>query len=133
MPMTDVNLFAVLGATLACQIIGALWYSRFLFGRSGPGAGPTGADQARQLIRYVGSFLGALAMAFVLAHFVAANLADTAAQGAETGFWIWFGFVLTTRSIHDFLAGRPKELFLIDSGLYLVVLVVMGAILAVWV
>jgi hypothetical protein len=133
MPMTDVNLFAVLGATVAGQIIGALWYSRFLFGRGWPGAPGTGDEQARQVIPHVGSFVSALIMAFVLAHFVAANLADTAAQGAETGFWIWFGFVLTTRAVHDFLSGRPKELFLIDSGLYLVVLVVMGAILAVWV
>jgi hypothetical protein len=132
MPMTDVNLFAVLGATVASQIIGAVWYSRFLFGRSSTGPAGTG-EQARQIIPHFGSFVGALIMAFVLAHFVTANLADTAAQGAETGFWIWFGFVLTTRAVHDFLSGRPKELFLIDSGLYLVVLVVMGAILAVWV
>ena len=82
---------------------------------------------------YALSFLGAVVMSYVLAHIADYTQVTTVAAGAQAGFWLWLGFVVTTNLASVVFEGRPTGLYLINAGYYLVTLVVMGAILAVWV
>lgn len=49
-----------------------------------------------------------------------------------TGFWIWLGFVVPVMAGDTLFAKKPMGLLWIGAGYYLVQLLVMGAILAVW-
>lgn len=131
MPHVDVNLTAVLVAALINMVVGAVWYSPALFakewsklvGRKEMGNGAQG---------YVVTFIGALVQAWILAHFVSWAVAITAAQGAMVGFMLWLGFTAITQGVNTVFAGTRKKLLAINTGYFLVVLVINGALLAVW-
>lgn len=71
-------------------------------------------------------------MAYVLAHIVDYANATTIMAGMQTGFWIWFGFVATTSAGTNLWEGKGWDLWLINNGNYLLTLMAMGAILAVY-
>jgi len=67
-----------------------------------------------------------------LAHFVDYVGATTIAEGLVTGVWIWLGFIATATIINLWFERRPFRYWLISAGYFLVVLMVSGAVLAVW-
>lgn len=82
---------------------------------------------------YVISFLTALVMAYVLAHFIwyAAPGSATLTIGLKTGIWAWLGFVATS-GMSSYLFNsdkKPWELYLLETGYYLVLLLGMSVIL----
>jgi hypothetical protein len=137
MPQVEVNYFAVMACGFVFMIIGALWYSPLLFGKQWMKAMGKSQEEIQEMQKdvwksYLFSFLGALVMAFVLAHIIGYAKADTALKGAQTGLWMWIGFVITSSLGGILFEGRPKGLYFIYNGYQLVSLVVMGMILAVW-
>ena len=76
--------------------------------------------------------LGSVVMTFVLAHAVYYASATTVGQGMAVGFWNWVGFIFVVQMDQWAAAKRPFQLVLLNSGSYLVALVIMGAILAAW-
>ena len=135
MPNVDVNFWAVLLAAVANMLIGSVWYSKALFanrwmaliGKSEEDIRASGSNTS-----YIWMMVGALVMAYVMAHFVSYAEADTVTQGAVIGLWTWLGFVVTTKLSDVLFEGRPAGLFVINVGYFLVALPVMGAILAAW-
>ncbi len=135
MTTVDVNLTAVVVAGVVNMIIGSVWYSKLLFAKQWmKGIGKTEAQikQGSNPSMYAYMFVGALVMAYVLAHFVGYAHATTTMDGAITGFWAWLGFVATTFLGLKVFEGRSWNLYWINVGYYLVALMSMGAILAVW-
>ena len=130
-----INFFALLSATGAKVLIGALWYSPVLFLRkwlklSGVAEEELKANFARAVTVDV---IGSLIMAFVLAHAVRYAGVTTAALGGAVGFLNWLGFVAVVTIGTVTYERKPFELFLLNNGYLLLSLVVMGAMLAVWV
>jgi hypothetical protein len=133
MPTADINYVAVLVAGLLSMVIGFIWYGP-LFSKpwmkengfkmedlkQGPGAG------------YAIAVFGSLLQAYVLAHFIDYVGADTIVRGLQTGLWIWLGFLATAFAVNYLFAQRTPRLWAIDSGYFLVLLLVQGALLAVW-
>lgn len=134
MPQVELNYLAILVAAIASMVIGAAWYSMALFGKPWMAAVGKKEEDLKQGEKtgYVMAAVGALVMAYILAHFVDYTGSATLFDGAKTGFWIWLGFVATTKMVNDKFSGRPPTLTLIDGGYNLVSLLVMGAILATW-
>lgn len=137
MPQVDINILAILACGILFMIVGALWYSSLLFGKPWMKAMGKSQEEIRDMQRgvwksYIVSLLGALVMAFVLAHVIGYVEADTALEGARTGLWMWVGFVITTSLGGILFEGRPKPLYYIYNGYQLVSLVLMGIILALW-
>ncbi len=132
----SMNYLAVLVAAIANFLLGGLWYSPLLFAKKWMALVGITEEQIKQSgsagKAYMGTFVSALVMAYVLAHFVSYAEATTLVQGAQTGFWAWLGFVATTSIANHLFEHRPFGLFFINSGFYLVSLLLMGAILAVW-
>lgn len=141
MPVVEasVNNVAVVAAAVVSMVIGAAWYSPLLFGRlwmklSGITEKSIAEAKKKGMAKsYAIGFLAVLVMSYVLAHFVDYLGATTIAAGMQAGFWLWLGFVATVM-VNSFLwEGKPVKLYLLNIAHYLVVLLVMGAILAVWV
>ena len=138
MPTFEINYLAVLVSAVAGFVIGALWYS-VLFGKawmklSKMGKKDIEKEKKKGMAKsYAAGFIALLVMAFVLAHFVDMAGAATVLEGAQAGFWAWLGFVATTMLNKVLWEGKPVKLYVLDAAHYFVVLIAMGAILAVWV
>lgn len=134
MPEVNINLAATLVAALLSMVVGFMWYSTAVFGsqwmketglkmkdvQEGPGVG------------YALTMAGALVEAFVLAHFIDFTAATTWVDGVMTALWVWVGFVAYALGVNYIFAKRSFNLWLIDSGYFLVLFVLQGALLAVW-
>jgi hypothetical protein len=133
-----INYPAVVVSAIAYWVLGALWYSPLLFARpfialKGWTPAEVAALQAAGAGKEIAAaFVGALVLAYVLAHFVKFTGAETVRDGLQTGFWLWLGFVVTTNLETVLFEARPLGLYLINNGYHLVGLLGMGALLAVW-
>lgn len=134
MPTVIINWVAVVVAAVANIVIGMIWYSPVLFGPTWQKkVGLKDVDmRKRRGPAMVGMILLALLMSYILAHVVSYAQSNTVWQGAETGLWIWLGFVLPVMLMSVIFTGRGKKLFAINAGNMLLTLIVMGAILAAW-
>jgi hypothetical protein len=139
MPEISINYLAVLVGGIINMALGMLWYSPVLFGKQWmalSGRTPADMEAAKQkgmTGSYIVAFIGALVMAYVLSYIVDYAHAETIVEGAQAGFWSWLGFIATTQLGIVLWEGKPKSLYMINAGYYLVSLLIMGAILAIWV
>ena len=136
--MISINYWAVLVAAIAQMVLGALWYGP-LFGkpwmRMTAAKAEGGAGKSYGLM-----FVGALLMAWVLAHAIAYAgsyiFAATgwygACAGIMVGFMNWLGFIAPVTLGPVLWEGKPWKLWALNAGYYLVGLCIMGAILAAW-
>lgn len=126
----EVNYLAVIVAAIAGFGVGAIWYG-LLFSKQWIAATGMTMEQmqrsgGRSMIPFVLSIIACLIMAIILSAFAAPA---TIARGAAAGFLAWLGFVVTTITVNYAYPGRKIELTVLDSGHWLAVMVVMGAIL----
>ncbi len=131
----QVNLWAVLAATVSSMVVGSIWYMPNVFGSSWEKLSKIklkdmAANPAKAYsLTLVASFL----TAFVLAHM--AYLSDMFYDGTffknavTTAFWVWLGFTGTRMLVHDLFENRPTKLTVINAAHELVTLLVMGAII----
>jgi len=128
------NHWAVLVSGLVLWFLGAAWYSPALFAK--PWMAALGIvpdhDKSGLAAGMAASFAGDLLMAFILLHFVLWSGASSFGEGAFVGFISWLGFFAATQLPQGIYERRPVKLFLINGGYYLVGLVAVGGLLAVW-
>lgn len=134
--IVNINYLAVLSAAISNMIIGFLWYGP-LFGKQlmdlmgfTPKSMKSMKVTPKQAI--AGGFVSAVIMSYVMAHFVGYVQASSIMDGLQVGFWLWLGFVATVMIGKVLWEGKPFKLFAINSGYWLVAMIVMGGILAVW-
>ena len=133
MPEVDINLWAVLIAALFSIVLGSLWYSKRFFGKEWAKiVGRKIEDMSGGGKGYAVAIVGALLQAYILAHFVQYTGATSIWEGLVTGFWLWLGFVAVVAAVHLVFEGRSWALWRINTGYFLVVLLVNGALLASW-
>ena len=144
MPVVPINYLAVLACGISNMVLGFLWYGP-LFGKQWMalmGFSPEKIAEAKagggkgMGKSYAIAFIGALLMAYVLAHslvFASSYLhIQGISAGLQGGFWTWLGFIapITTGSV--LWDGKPWKLWILTNSYYLLTLLVMGTILAVW-
>ena len=134
MPFAGVNHLAILIAAVAGWLAGAAWYMSL--GKLWAAAldmTPAQMEECRKRpyawVPFVLVFVTNLVMAWTLAGILGHFGAFTVKDGAITGALCWFGFVLTAMLANNAFAMRSHRLTAIDTGHYLVVLVLMGAII----
>ena len=131
-----INYAAVAVSALLYWMLGAVWY--FVFSKPFVALMRWTPEQVARIesegaAREIGvALLVSLLTSYVLAHFIKFTGAEDARRGAETAFWLWLGFVLTTNLNTVLFELRPLGLYLINSGYHLVGFLLMGAVLAVW-
>ena len=136
-----INYLAVGGAAIASMVIGFLWYGP-LFGKmwmalSGITQEQIAASKKKGMTKqYALMFVGSLVMAYVLAHalvFASAYLKTSGVSaGLMAGFWNWLGFVAPVTLGSVLWEGKSPKLWILNNGYYLVSLLLMGVILALW-
>lgn len=128
------NFWAVLVSAVLVWLLGALWYSPLLFAK--PWVEIVGRKMGKVpkgvVHGMVASFIGDLLLALVFGHIVAWSGAAGAGWGAFLGFLLWVGFVVGPLYPQRIYEGRPFKYFAINGGYWLVALVLVGVILAVW-
>lgn len=127
----ELNFLAILVAGILNMVIGALWYSRPLFGNQWmahlglkedePGASPW---------TYIVVFILGLIIAVLMAMFLQGT--SGALQGLMYGAVIGLGFVIPTILTHYLMEQRKFGFMLIIAGHELLLFLVYGALLAGW-
>ena len=133
---------AVLVAAIASMVVGFVWYG-VLFKKSWMSLMGITTDSMSGMKMsakkaYIIQFVASLIMACVLAQFIGLGLLDDTATSALTvgmsvGFKAWLGFIVPTSLGIVLWENKPWKLWFINASHYLVTLVAMGIILALWV
>lgn len=141
MPEITINYWAVLVAGIANMVVGALWYGP-LFGKKWMhlmGFTKESMSNMKMSARaaYIGGFVTALIMAFVLAHdaYVWGEFFGTGGTfwfALQLAFWIWLGYVATTQAGSFLWEGKSWKLFCLNAAESLVAMIVMASILTFW-
>ena len=139
-----INYLAVLLAAVSNMVLGFLWYGP-IFGKQWTALmGWSEAEMAigREKMKKEGwktysiQALGALVMAYILAHYFvfASTYTNTPGLtgGLMVGFWSWLGFIAPVTLGVVLWDGKPWKLWFLQSGYYLVALLVMGVIIALF-
>ena len=133
----SVNYLAVVLAAVANMALGFLWYGP-LFGKSWQRMMGFTAESMKTMAMtpfaaMVGGFVGALVMAFVLAHVIVLGNAFYGTGGVSSalmgGFWSWFGFLVPVTAGSFLWEGKSAKLWVLNAGYWLVAILLMSAIL----
>jgi len=129
-----VNYLAVLVAAIANYVIAFIWYAG-LFGNVWKKL--TGIQDMKPApLNIVLVLVGSLLMSYVLYHSITFGNyyvnTSGAAGGLMGGFFSWIGFIAPVTLCTKLYERKPWGLWLLDNGFWLISLLVMGTILAVW-
>jgi len=133
----EINIWAVLLATLSSMIVGAIWYARPVFGNWWIKAAKVDMDRNASavipiVVTLVVSFISALVLAgsaAIAQEFYGGNfLLNT----IVTAIILWAGFTAARFITHDAFEGRPAQLTLLNISHELVTLVIMGLIIGLF-
>lgn len=137
MTFAGINYVAVVAAAVASFMLGWVWYS-MLFQQQWMAALGKTPEECKDQSMPVGlmalTFVSLAVMALILAG-VMGHLGPTGftlKNGVITGALVWLGFVITTMAVNHGYQGVKRALTVIDSGHWLAVLVLQGAILGLW-
>lgn len=123
------NWWAILIAAVINMVLGMIWYSPALFGKSWMKL--MGIKELKPNPKnLLGMFIIALGIGMVLTHFVVYAGANTFGLGAEVGILSALGFVVLTGASGTFASGTSWKLWAINTGYWVVALALMGGVLA---
>ena len=133
--MEDVNLLAVLVATIAAFVLSGAWYA--VLGNSvvrlqGKEPDPNDPSQQMPPWKIVVELLRSLVVAFVLANIIVRLGVGSWTEALTYGLWLWLAFpliLLVGSVIHENVSWR---LAAIHGGDWLVKILLMAVILGVW-
>jgi len=129
------NYWAILVSALIQWFIGALWYSPVLFAKPWMAMIFIRKDSVKKnsmIFGMIASFIGSLVTSLMIAHVAIWSGASTYPEGMLIGFILWLGFIAAPLWASYIYEGRPFKLYAINTGYWLVCLLVSGGLLAVW-
>jgi hypothetical protein len=131
----ELNYLAIIVCGVILWLLGAVWYSPALFAKPWMaiiGINKDATKGSSMIAGMIASFICDLILAFILAHFIIWTQAATFGWGAVVGFIVWTGFIAAPNLPQGIYEGRPFKLFAINSGYWLVGLLIVGGVLAIW-
>ncbi len=129
----QINWWSVLVATLAAFLIGSLWYSPVLFGKTWQKELKLSDEEIKNanMFRIMGlAFVLNGVAAVVLDMFIGPDAGFAA--GAMAGLLIGLAWVATAFGVNYLFARKTFRLYLIDAGYFVLFFPVMGGILGAW-
>lgn len=125
-----INFVGILLAAVASWVIGAIWYG--VLGKQwmaalgwGPDDRPKSMPAGAMITSFVAEVIMAMMLSGLLTHFGAVGIKG----GMIAAAGCWLGFVATTIAVNNAFQHRKLMLTLIDSGHWLLVLLVQGVVL----
>ncbi len=131
MSMLHSGHLAVILSTILQWFIGVIWYSPALFGRAWHAAidNRTGTKKPNEIAGMFAIGIGNLIVSFMVLYFLSMTGVAGLKYGAIIGFRMWLGFLAAPLFAQYIYERRPFKLFVINSGYWLVALMVSGALL----
>lgn len=129
----SINLLVVFAATAAANLLAALWYSPFLFGKAWRADAGLG-ESAGSMSNPVATFVSAFVLQFLAAALIGGLLGHNAGfvEGSRLGALLGFALVFTALATINLYEGRPFRLVLIHSGCTTTAFALMGGIIGMW-
>lgn len=131
----QVNLWAVLLATLSSMVVGSIWYAKSVYGNTWMKLAKVDEKKMEKsgMMPIVITLIVSFVTAYVLAHvtFLSNNFFHNSfmQDALTTAFWLWLGLVAARFITHDAFEGRPMKLTLLNIAHELVTLLVMAVII----
>jgi len=116
-------------------ILGAAWYSPPLFAKpwmAALGIKPDPGNKQGLAAGMIASLVGDIILALVLEHIIYWSHAFTVPRGLFIGFLMWLGFFAAPNFPQGIYERRPFKLFAINNGYWLVGLLIVSVLMAVW-
>ncbi len=142
MSLGNIDYWPILIAAVVSFAFGAAWYiclgKQWMAARdmSVADMDKAKAEMGPIPVPYIIAFIALLIMGWmfagVLLHLARGGMPVTIRSGMISGFFLWFGFVITTLTVNHAFQGAKRSLTLIDGGHWLGVLLIQGAILGWW-
>lgn len=132
----DLNWLAVIVATLAYFLLGAIWYAQALFGRAWQAASGITVPEGQRpgpafyIIPLLTCFLATLATAMIAATTGSSTVGDAIVLGLVVG--VGYAAALTLLDATFSNRPQPGAYFAIAAGYHLVGLVGVGLIVTLW-
>lgn len=137
--LLDINLLAVLVASVLMMVLGFLWYSPFLFGKlwmKGMGMNPKDMSDPKCMALakkgYLASFLGGLVTAFVFGLMIQGLLIEGFREALFMAVTIWLGFFLAPTVCSIFFEKKSVTIYLINMGFQLAAFVLTSLVMFWW-
>ena len=135
--ITSLNPVAILVVSVLCFLIGGLWYSPLLFVKAWMKEMKITPEsmkaQDKSMAKTMGTaFLLTVISTTTLASLLAMRHTMSALSGAELGFFVGAGLVAAREGTNAVFESRTFKHFAIVAGHDITLLVIQGAILAVW-
>jgi uncharacterized protein DUF1761 len=131
-----INYLAVAIAAAVALVASAAWYTALAkiaakplaarLEQTAKGGGKSGASLA-DVIAIIGYVVMSFVLAGLIGHLGSGQV--TVANGVVSGGFVWFGFVLPPMTINYGYSGRSRGRLAIHAGIWLIVLIVIGAVL----
>ncbi len=135
MAFAGINYLGVITAAVVSFLFGGLWYG--ILAKQWMAAIGKTEDQikasgsvAPMLIAVVALLIMAFVLAGIVGHLGPGNV--TIKNGIISGLFVWTGFVATSLSVNYAFQMHPRQLLLIDTGHWLGVLVIQGAVIGLF-
>jgi hypothetical protein len=132
----EINIWAVLAATLSTMVVGFIWYARPVFGnwwmktaRVQEGGSMIYPLVATLIVSFISSLVLAGAISIVYVFYGESNYLLDAVL---TALIFWAGFTAARIITHDGFENRPKLLTLLTISHELVTFVVMGLVIGLF-
>jgi hypothetical protein len=131
----SVNFLSVLVAAVAYWLLGALWFSKALFGKTWMKGIEKTEEQLKQgfskmafIWCYVWSFIAAYGIARIMVWTGSTSIG----QGILIGLLAGITFTLAPFVINNLFERRSKSLIMINASYHVVALVISGIIIGAW-
>jgi hypothetical protein len=138
MTFAGINYLAVVIAAVVAWLAGAVWYGLLAnpwVAAHGKTMDQFKAEQAAHKgtvhawLPFAFAFLAELVMAYVLAGMIGHLGSVTIRSAVISALFVWAGFMVTIMLVNNAFAGRRYVLTAIDTGHWLVVVIVMGVVI----
>ena len=129
------NYLAIAAAAVACFLFEAGWYSLFMqawlkgIGRTSEWLMSTGVNP---MLQYATALISAALIAMAISCVTQLTGPQTALRGMKVAALLWLGFILTTWATEYVFEVRGYAIFAINTGFWLIGMVLMGAIVGAW-
>jgi hypothetical protein len=135
----NLNFWAILVSGVLYWILGGIWYAAVF---SKPWQKALGFNALNEIEKaqqqkdfpkaLLAHFISGLLTSFVLAKVVSAMGATSFIDGMQCGTLMWLAFAFTIHLNSFKFEKRPRLVFEINTGFYLITFAVIGGILTVW-
>ncbi len=126
----QVDWFIIIVAAVLNMIIGALWYSKWLFGETWSQlCKEKGETMKPNKLAFLYAFIASLVIAYFLYFFESYFRVTSVSDGVFVGFCVWLGFVATTQASSVIWCNKSPKLFVLNTGSKLLSYLVMGGVI----